>query len=117
MSQVISRKPLSWGECWSRLIPQCGRVLDAACGNGRHAVYLAGLGHDVDAVDIDLSLSDSSSDDTPRVTWSLQESGSSVMPRELLEVVQGRMRVVAFEDTLEAGELPVRVQRLCAIKS
>ncbi len=29
-----------------------GRALDVACGNGRHACYLAGLGFGVDAVDI-----------------------------------------------------------------
>ena len=28
-----------------------GRVLDAACGTGRHAAYLVGLGHDVTGVD------------------------------------------------------------------
>ncbi len=40
-----------------------------------------------------------------------------LLPGELLEAVRGRMRVVAYEDILEAGERPVRVQRLCAIKA
>ena len=35
------------------LIPPGGRVLDLACGGGRHARYLAGLGLDVEAVDKD----------------------------------------------------------------
>ena len=37
-----------------RYAPQApkGRALDIACGNGRHAKYLASFGFDVDAVDI-----------------------------------------------------------------
>jgi len=39
-------------------------VLDLACGNGRHARYLADLGHRITATDIDLSgIGDLSSDD------------------------------------------------------
>ena len=40
-----------------------------------------------------------------------------LMPGELLEAVRGRTRVVAYEDILEEGERPSRVQRLCAIKN
>lgn len=32
--------------------PPCGRALDIACGAGRNALYLAGLGYQVDGVDI-----------------------------------------------------------------
>lgn len=39
-----------WVRRWGREI-QAGRVLDVACGGGRHALYLAGLGYQVDAVD------------------------------------------------------------------
>jgi len=35
---------------WAALIPQ-GRVLDVACGTGRHSRFLLELGHDVTAVD------------------------------------------------------------------
>lgn len=38
----------------SRIAPS-SKVLDLACGNGRHARYLAQLGHPVTAIDIDLS--------------------------------------------------------------
>ena len=38
-------------ECVSAL-PPSGRALDLACGTGRNAIYLAGLGFAVDAVDI-----------------------------------------------------------------
>jgi SAM-dependent methyltransferase len=42
--------------------------LDVACGNGRNALYLAGQGYRVTAVDIDLSLSEQARD-TPGVNW------------------------------------------------
>ena len=44
--------PSGWVTRWARLIPE-GEVLDLACGSGRHARYLAGLGHDVTGVDRD----------------------------------------------------------------
>jgi SAM-dependent methyltransferase len=42
--------PSAWMARWAFLIPQ-GAVLDVACGGGRHARFLAGLGHAVTAVD------------------------------------------------------------------
>jgi SAM-dependent methyltransferase len=164
---------MAWVERWAGLIPGRGRVLDIACGGGRHAVFLAGRGHVVDAVDRDLSLSEPVRA-TPGVVWRahdlegqpwpfapdtyqgvvvtnylyrpllpdlidvLVEGGVLIyatfsmgqeaygrprnplhllMPGELLEAVRGRMRVVAYEDVLEVGDAPSRVQRLCAIKS
>ncbi len=43
--------PSAWVTRWAGLIPQSGRVLDVACGGGRHARWLAARGHAVDAVD------------------------------------------------------------------
>ncbi len=60
--------PSAWLQRWVHLIPPSGRVLDVACGSGRHAVYLAGLGYRVTAVDRDLGLS-ASVRDTPGVAW------------------------------------------------
>ena len=45
--------PSPWVCRWAGLIPPGGRVLDVAAGDGRHARYLAGLGHAVEAVDRD----------------------------------------------------------------
>lgn len=45
--------PSDWVCRFAGLIPPEGRVLDLACGRGRHARYLAGLGHQVEAVDRD----------------------------------------------------------------
>jgi len=42
-----------WVAHWAATIPQYGKVLDIACGRGRHAVYLANLGYNVNAVDND----------------------------------------------------------------
>jgi len=42
----------AWVRRWAPLIP-VGEVLDLACGEGRHARHLAGLGHAVLALDRD----------------------------------------------------------------
>lgn len=43
--------PSAWVVRWALSISPGGAVLDVACGGGRHARHLAGLGHPVDAVD------------------------------------------------------------------
>ncbi|HEX8883886.1 MAG TPA: methyltransferase domain-containing protein, partial [Noviherbaspirillum sp.] len=46
----------SWVARWAPLIPKAQgqrQVLDLACGSGRHARLLAGLGHAVTALDRD----------------------------------------------------------------
>ena len=45
--------PSEWVVRWSGLVPAGGRVLDIACGNGRHARFFASRGHPVEAVDRD----------------------------------------------------------------
>jgi len=45
--------PSAWVCRFARLIEAGGAVLDLACGQGRHARYLAGLGYRVEAVDRD----------------------------------------------------------------
>jgi len=42
--------PAAWVVRWAPLMTR-GRVLDLACGGGRHARHLAGLGHEVTAID------------------------------------------------------------------
>ena len=45
-----------WVKRFSPLIPKGGIVLDLACGSGRHSVLLANAGHQVLAVDQDISV-------------------------------------------------------------
>src|SRR3970040_1440265 len=45
--------PSAWVVRWSGLVPAGGRVLDIACGSGRHARLFAARGHPVEAVDRD----------------------------------------------------------------
>lgn len=47
--------PSAWVLRFLHLIPAGGRVLDLACGKGRHTRLLADRGHPVTAVDIDVS--------------------------------------------------------------
>ena len=47
--------PSAWVARFAPMIPRAGRVLDLACGAGRHTRLLAALGHPVLAVDLDLS--------------------------------------------------------------
>lgn len=42
--------PSDWVARWAPLMTR-GRALDLACGGGRHSRFLAGLGHEVTAVD------------------------------------------------------------------
>ena len=48
-------KPSPWVKRFYSLIPSGGKVLDLACGGGRHAIPLANTGYNVTAVDKDLS--------------------------------------------------------------
>ena len=45
--------PSPWVKRFAALVPTEGRILDLACGNGRHARLLAELGYQVEAVDRD----------------------------------------------------------------
>ena len=47
--------PSDWVRRFAPSIPRDGPVLDLACGSGRHARYLAGIGYCVEAVDRDAS--------------------------------------------------------------
>ena len=46
-----SRNASEWVRRWSHLVPPGARVLDVACGSGRHLQWFAGRGHAVLGVD------------------------------------------------------------------
>jgi len=48
---LMLEAPSPWVMKFAPLIRPGGSVLDLACGNGRHAIWLAGQGYAVDAID------------------------------------------------------------------
>lgn len=48
--------PSAWVTRWADRVPPGGRVLDVACGRGRHSRFFAARGHPVAAVDRDPGL-------------------------------------------------------------
>jgi SAM-dependent methyltransferase len=165
--------PSEWVRRWASLIAPGGRVLDVACGGGRHACHLAELGHPVDAVDRDADalatmagvegIATRAADLEngqwpyasaqfagivvanylhrpllPRLIAVLAPGGVLIyetfaagnerygrprnpdfllQPGELLDVVRGRLRVIAYEDVFTASPRPAMVQRICAVKA
>ena len=162
--------PSGWVCRWASQIPQGGRVLDVACGAGRHARYLAEHGFAVDAVDIDISACEGITVPNiafrqadleggpwpyppgvfqgvvvtnylhrpllPMLLESLAQGGVLIyetfalgnerygrpknpnfllLPDELLEIVRGKLHVIAFEDVLVETPRLARMQRICAI--
>jgi len=163
--------PSAWVERWADRVPAGGRVLDIACGRGRHARYFAARGHTVEAVDCDpakLAMLDGVSGVAtrcvdleggpwpfegerfagivvvnylyrplfPRLLGGLAPGGALIYetfetgnerygrpsnpdfllrPGELLDVVRGRLRVLAYEDLFAASPRPAMVQRICAV--
>ncbi len=51
--QHSSLLPSAWVQRWSALVPAAARVLDVACGSGRHVRWFAGRGARVTALDRD----------------------------------------------------------------
>jgi len=51
----VNDLPSLWIRRFAPLVPKDGRVLDIACGSGRHTRLFLALGHPVTAVDVDLS--------------------------------------------------------------
>ena len=163
-------KPSDWVCRFLKLIPAGGPVLDLACGPGRHARLLAGLGYRVEAVDSDdallqylrgvdgvtVRLADLESGPWPypgrqfagiivcnylhrplfpRLLEALGQDGVLIYETfavgnerfgkpsnpeyllkhgELLEVVRGYLRVIAYEDVFVLQPRPAMVQRICA---
>lgn len=161
----------AWVRRFAPLVPARGRVLDVACGRGRHARLFLGRGHRVTAVDRDLSgLADLRDHDSLDAVEADLESGAPppfagqrfdavvvtnylyrpllptlvevlapgglliyetfalgnerfgrpsnpdylLRPGELLEVVRGRLRVLAYEDLIVEAPKPAAIQHICA---
>lgn len=48
-------QPSAWVTQWAPLIPTAGKILEVACGRGRHLRYLSDRGQPLVGIDIDLS--------------------------------------------------------------
>jgi SAM-dependent methyltransferase len=163
--------PSAWVCRFAPLIAPGGAVLDLACGHGRHARYLAGLGCRVEALDrdsaalaglagvagvatrcIDLEASPwpyaAARFDgivvtnylhrplLPALLRTLRPGGILIYetfavgneklgrpsnpefllrPDELLQWVNGRLQVLAFEQGLVEKPVPAVIQRICAV--
>ncbi len=164
--------PSAWVCRFARLIATGGAVLDLACGQGRHARYLAGLGCRVEAVDRDSAALAALAGvagistrcaDLERSPWpfdatrfdaivvanylhrplvaalldALRPGGVFIYetfaagneklgrpsnpefllrPGELLQWVEGRFNVLAFEQGMVEQPKPAVIQRICAVR-
>ena len=163
--------PSAWVCRFAPLIAAGGTVLDLACGQGRHARHLAGLGYRVEAVDrdsaalaalagvagVETRCADLESGPWPCGTGrfdgivvtnylhrplvsamlgALRPAGVLIYetfalgneklgrpsnpefllrPGELLQWVEGRLNVVAFEQGVVERPKPAAIQRICAV--
>ena len=73
--------PSDWVRRWARLIRARARVLDVACGQGRHARYLSALGCEVLGVDRDPS-AQSALQDVPGVSVLIADIEAGPWPFE-----------------------------------
>jgi SAM-dependent methyltransferase len=160
----------AWVQRWANGIAPDGRVLDLACGNGRHTRLLAAHGYEVWAIDRDAQALAALSGVTrvhpieadledapwplaglrfdgivvtnylhrplfPRLLDALTETGVLIyetfragnerfgkpsnpayllQPGELLQLVHGRLRVIAYEDGYCSMPGPAMIQRIVA---
>ena len=164
--------PSAWVRRYAPMIAAGGTVLDLACGQGRHARHLAGLGYRVEAVDRDSAALAAVAGVTGVVTRCADLEGSPwpygagrfdgivvtnylhrpllpalldalrpagvliyetfalgnekfgrpskpeflLRPGELLQWVEGRLQVLAFEQGLVELPRPAVIQRICAVQ-
>jgi SAM-dependent methyltransferase len=137
-------EPSQWVRHWAHLVAAGGAVLDVTSGAGRHARFFASRGHPVTAIDRDAVALDTMRDEPLITTFAADLEGAAwplsddakfaavvvtnylhrplfpqllnlLAPGELLDVVRGRLRVVAFQDGFLAQPRPAYVQRICAI--
>ena len=164
--------PSDWVASWTPRIAPRGKVLDLACGIGRHSRFLAARGFRVCAVDRDSTALDALDGVEgvsvrqadlengpwpldglvfdaivvtnylhrplfPHILGAIAPAGMLIYetfaagnerfgkpsnpdfllrPGELLDLVRGRLRVIAYEDFEVAAPRPACIQRICAAK-
>ena len=162
-----------WVQRWAESVPSGSRVLDVACGEGRHARLFAARGCEVTAVDRDAALVQALAAnpnievvvaDLESAAWPFKKAQFDAIvvtnylhrplfaalstalapnalliyetfaagnaefgrpsnpdfllrPRELLDIFENDLRILAFEDGLVALPKPAMVQRIAARKA
>jgi len=80
MEHVQQERPSRWVSRFAPLVPQ-GKVLDLACGGGRHSRWMASLGHTVLAVDRDAAaVKASAGDRIATLQFDLEASDAPLHP-------------------------------------
>jgi SAM-dependent methyltransferase len=101
--------PSPWIVRFAPLVPQGGRILDLACGAGRHARFFLSRGHPVMAIDRDLSrLADLAAD--PR----LEKMELDLETGSPLPLGERRFAAVVVTNYLHRPLLPVLVDAVAA---
>jgi SAM-dependent methyltransferase len=82
------------------MAPRGARILDAGCGPGRLAGYLATVGHDVVGVDVDPALIEAAEQDYPGPRWLVGDLAELDLPArgiaEPFDVIVSAGNVMAF---------------------
>jgi SAM-dependent methyltransferase len=82
------------------MAPRGARILDAGCGPGRLAGYLATVGHDVVGVDVDPALIEAAEHDYPGPRWLVGDLAELDLPArgiaEPFDVIVSAGNVMAF---------------------
>ena len=110
MHRHRSRVPSPWITRHADLVASGGRVLDLACGGGRHTRYLRGRGHRVTAIDVDTSgLADLADDPLVEIVETdLEQPGTAPLAGRRFDAVVVtdylfRPLLVPLVDCLEPG--------------
>ncbi|MDB5959811.1 MAG: SAM-dependent methyltransferase [Massilia sp.] len=110
MSSIVS----PWVERWAPQAP-AGKVLDLACGMGRHAHYFAALGHPVLAVDRDASALIHAAGDGIVTLHADLEGDDDIAAAQLAKILApGQFAVIVVTNYLHRPLMPALLASLAA---
>lgn len=96
-------------------LPPGARVVDLACGQGRHAVELARRGYTVTGVDVSASLLTRARRDAPEAAWVRADMRATGLPAASADAVVNLFNAFGYlEDEAEDARVLAEVARLLA---